>query len=212
MSWSKILHTDLGMLAQHEILRNSYKDTDLTNAKLHYHNINHIYEMYKYLEETQEPYATSLDWAVLFHDIIYDEFPDKELRSAEKLSEMWRKSDNKDLSISELDDACNLIAHTKDHIVRFTRPSSAIIRADLHALTDPVKVFRNFGLIMNESIELYGISELEFCKANEDFMVPLHGRMEHNKRLDSGHANFYEEVQNGIISTITFSKIIRGII
>ena len=52
-------------------------------SSLPYHNDEHLAAMWAYLTATEEPYDALTDWAIQFHDVIYDALPDKELRSAE---------------------------------------------------------------------------------------------------------------------------------
>jgi hypothetical protein len=49
---------------------------------LPYHNWNHLVAMYNYLADTKQPYNVELDYAIMFHDYIYDASPKKEFRSA----------------------------------------------------------------------------------------------------------------------------------
>lgn len=82
--WSKIQNTELAGEALLLITQNAWNGCE-------YHNLLHVDEMYEYLEENNEPYDEALDWAILFHDIVYDNQPDKESRSASKFHEMQQK-------------------------------------------------------------------------------------------------------------------------
>jgi len=75
MTWSRIQNTELATEAY--VLMNENE-----MAGCQYHNNQHIEEMYQYLEDTDEPYDEALDWVVMFHDVVYDEKPEKEARSA----------------------------------------------------------------------------------------------------------------------------------
>ena len=70
--WSQVQYTELFQMARLVIYNNS------DHRKLTYHNWNHVKSMYQYLSDTDEPYDNALDWAVLFHDIVYDNKSDKE--------------------------------------------------------------------------------------------------------------------------------------
>ena len=72
MKWTKIQDTELAVAAWEIIDKNEAWGCD-------YHNGWHVLEMYKYLVKTNEPYDECLDWAVLFHDIVYDSEPEKGL-------------------------------------------------------------------------------------------------------------------------------------
>lgn len=174
-----------------------------------YHNFTHITRMYEYLDSVKQPYSKALDWAVLFHDVVYDEKPDKELRSAE----LWYNLTKDDLEFQDIrDEVFDLIMTTKDHSSASTiEPlKSAIIRADLHALTNPIDVVYNYMSIMEESIELYDIDEITFAENNIKFMTGLWGRVDKNIEIDPAHREFYKDVKRGIVSTINLSLIIKG--
>lgn len=47
-----------------------------------YHNMQHIVNMYTYAKELQIPYDVNLDLAILYHDVVYDDKENKEIRSA----------------------------------------------------------------------------------------------------------------------------------
>lgn len=43
----------------------------------HYHNMGHVMRLYEVAEETAVPYDRALDLAILAHDAIYDEKPQR---------------------------------------------------------------------------------------------------------------------------------------
>lgn len=208
MKWTRILDTKLGEAAW-EILGASQCD---------YHNGWHVVKMYDYLDKTNEPYDEALDWAVLFHDIVYDNQPDKEFRSADLFLKMRHEHDGCNLDFDDKVKVVSMIYSTTTHEV--TAPfHSAIVRADLHALTNPVDVVYNYMSIMDESIWLYKIDEQTFAENNIRFMGGnplggddrgLYGRVEKNMETDPDHREFYKDVKRGIVSTINLSRIIKG--
>jgi hypothetical protein len=201
MNWSKIEDTALGKKAW----------SILDDSNCAYHNGWHVMDMYDYLHATNEPYDEVLDWAVLFHDIVYDNKPEKEFRSAKLFLKMVGEYSGCQLDTLENARVYDLIMHTSDHVVRpSVLGSSAIIRSDIHALKDPVKVFYNYMSILDESIYLYNIDENTFAENNISFMGGLKARVEKNIELDTVHAKFYEGVSRGIESTINLSRILRG--
>ena len=211
MKWSRIQDTELAVKACEIIDRNEDRGCK-------YHNGWHIYTMYRYLEKTNEPYDECLDWAVLFHDIVYDDQPKKEYRSAVMFSDMKEKYSGCDLNILDEGHVAALIMATENHSVTYPG-HSAIIRADLHALTNPVQAFRNFNLILEESMSLYKIDEKTFAENSIRFMGGdplggddrgLYGRVEKNMEKDPDHREFYKEVKRGIVSTINLSRILKG--
>lgn len=202
--WSKIQNTHLARVARSYIILNEQRGCN-------YHNRDHVDSMYQYLEDTNEPYDEALDWAVLFHDIVYDDKPEKEYRSAVMFKERAVEYDGCNPDIWERERTCQLILQTADHVHNERRVgSSAIIRADLHALTNSVQTFRNFTLIMHESMNLYNIDELTFANNNIKFMDGLYKRVERNMELDPDHREFYNDVKRGIVSTINLSRILQG--
>lgn len=208
MKWSKIQDTELATEAW-KILDDSLND---------YHNGWHVARLYEYLDKTNEPYDEALDWAVLFHDIVYDNQPEKEQRSAEKFVEMAQFHGGCNLDFIGKVKVVNMIQSTITHVVELPQ-HSAIIRADLHALTNPVDVVYNFISIMEESMRLYEIGEQTFAENSIRFMSGnplggedkgLYGRVQKNMETDPDHREFYKEVLRGIVSTINLSRIIKG--
>lgn len=202
MKWTKIQDTELAVAAWENIDNNEARGCD-------YHNGWHVLKMYNYLDKTNEPYDECLDWAVLFHDIVYDSQPEKEYRSAVMFSDMKAKYSGCDLNPLDEGHVAGLIMATKDHIVLY--PSySPIIRADLHALTDPLDTFYNFHKILHESMYLYKIDEETFADNNIQFMGGLYDRIEKNMEKDPDHREFYNQVKRGIVSTINLARILKG--
>lgn len=203
--WSQIQDTELGRMAR-LIIWDNYD-----NRELAYHNWDHVQSMYQYLADTNEPYDEALDWAILFHDIVYDEKPEKELRSRIVFTDMIGRYEGCTPDIWELNRVCNLIMCTVDHVVKpEVKGSSAIVRADLHGLTKPLTAIENFVKIMKESMSLYGIDEVEFAKNTERFMTGLLHRVSGNVSDDPVHDTFYFMVSEGIFTTIKLAQIIQG--
>lgn len=198
--WSRVQDTPLASIARELISYN----------KCEYHNWDHVVSMYQYLADTNEPYDEALDWAVLFHDIVYDEKPEKEHRSVEVFVEFVEMYEGCTPDVWERDRVCKLILCTVDHIATQYPKSSAIVRADLHGLTKPLTTIENFVKIMKESVALYGIDEITFAQNSEDFMRGLKLRVARNAVNDPDHGLFYMEVQDGCNATIKLAQIIQG--
>jgi len=202
--WSQVQYTELFQMARLVIYNNS------DHCELTYHNWNHVKSMYQYLADTDEPYDNALDWAVLFHDIVYDNKPEKELRSVDVFKRMT--SQYREAQCGELDHVRigRMILATVDHIVD-DPDVSAIVRADLHGLTNRLTSFRNYGSIMEESMNLYGVDEATFAKNNYEFMAGLRSRVATNTVLDPDHGQFYLDVANvGISLTMQLSQLMQG--
>lgn len=201
-NWSRIVLHDLAMDAAGAI--EYYTKT----LGLTYHNYIHVQSMYDYLEKTHEPYDEALDWAILFHDIVYDKEPEKEKRSATMLTFNGNIPKYK-IDAHVLGRASAMIHGTIDHVVS-SPELSAIIRADLHGLAEMASTIRNFANIMEESCNLYSIDPKTFAKNSEAFMMGLYERVSQNVTLDPKHADFYKSVQKGIKQTINLSKMLLG--
>ncbi len=202
--WSQVQDTELAQMAR-LIIWDNYD-----NRELAYHNWDHVESMYQYLADTNEPYDEALDWAVLFHDIVYDEKPEKEYRSMQVFADMVERYEGCTPDIWERDRVCKLIMYTVDHVVTQYPKSSAIVRADLHGLAKRLTAYKNFDKIMKESVALYGIDEITFAQNSEDFMRGLKLRVARNAVNDPDHGLFYMEVQDGCNATIKLAQIIQG--
>jgi hypothetical protein len=201
-NWSRITDLDLAKDAVGAI-QHYTKDLGLT-----YHNYDHVQSMYAYLEKTNEPYDEALDWAVLFHDIVYDKLPEKEKRSAIMLTFNGNIPKYK-INDYVLARGSEMIYGTVDHLV--TSPDlSAIIRADLHGLTDTSSTIRNFANIMEESCNLYSIDPKAFASQSAVFMQGLRERVLTNVSRDPKHKEFYESVLNGIDLSIALANLVKG--
>ena len=190
VAWSRIQETELAAEACWRIADNGCA----------YHNLIHVDEMYQYLEDTSVPYDEALDWAVLFHDIVYDKHPEKESRSALLFYEMQEEYLGFAGEKYDLLRVGNLINCTADHKIYYwsTPSQKAIVRADLHALTDKIRTVENFVKIMMESMELYGCTVEQFAESNILFMNTLKETMLLNILVDSEHEMFYDSVIKGI--------------
>lgn len=170
-----------------------------------YHNVNHIAEMYQYLHDTDEPYNKALDWAILYHDVIYDQFPDKEERSAKYFAECANGFMVSEF-ITEIEE---LIMATKFHLVEKSH-WSPIVRADLHALADSEKAIENFELLKREALKLYNCSEKEWSINTIAFMQSLSERVKKNaEKYDTSYHDFYMKVYEGCVKTIEMAKKIK---
>jgi predicted metal-dependent HD superfamily phosphohydrolase len=205
MLWSKIQNTDLALAAKGKILSNTFGDFTNPNSDmiLHYHNLDHIESMYAFLEKTNEPYDEVLDWAVLFHDSVYDSKPNKELRSALLFSSLVDKNSGCTLEEDDRIRVFQMIMNTEKN----ERLPCPLVKADLHQLADPVQLFKNFNAIMLESMALYNMDEGEFAYNSELYMRALLDRVRDNLRY---HDSFWVKVEQGIMYTIQLAQIIQG--
>lgn len=207
MSWSKIQYTELATEAYVLMNENAMNGCE-------YHNNYHIDQVYQYLEETEVPYDEVLDWAVMFHDVVYDDAPKKEERSATAFFEMSKKYSGCNLEPQHIDAVQLLIMETVNHVVTpecYLKGSAAIIRADLHALTNKVETVKNFTKIMSESMNLYGCTVDEFAERNMLFMEGLRETMMLNiLALSPAEGLFYVDVIGGIDLTVRLAQAIKS--
>lgn len=199
--WSKIQDT---ALAQHAVAHIATKTTELG---LVYHNIEHVMSMYQYLEDTNEPYDPVLDWAVLFHDIVYDDKPEKEYRSALLFSTLKNHYSGCDLGVLDEGTVAAMILATEKHSVT-SRLYSPIIRADLHQLTNAGTTCINFGKILQENVNLYHVDRATCATASKEYMYAMLPRIAKNESSDLTHANFYSKVTRGINDVIMLNNMI----
>lgn len=204
MTWSQIQDTELATLAYAQMNENEINGC-------FYHNNNHIQAMYQYLEDTGVPYDEALDWAVMFHDIVYDAEPKKEWRSTLDFTRMKDCYKGCNLSLWDVSEVSGLIMETVDHRVttHTSEKAKAIIRADLHALTDKVQTTNNFVKIMNESMNLYGCTVEEFTRNNISFMQKLKETMMLNILVDNANETFYNSVIEGIDTTLKLAQALE---
>lgn len=121
-----------------------------------YHVWPHAGRLYHWAATWDLPYDLKLDRIILGHDVIYDEHPHKEHRSALWLEAM--------LGVPCADEKAGIMA-TCDHTIT-PGGDNRIQLLDLADLGVPELVAPNRALIAQESINLYGITAREFSKAN----------------------------------------------
>lgn len=178
-------------------------------AGCYYHNWAHICVCYEYLEATGVPYDESLDFAVLFHDAVYDHLPEKELRSAEFALKMIDETyKHKGLGVKEI------IMGTANHLVTpdTNWQTRAMIRADLSALGDStcLEPLKDFANIARESLKLYpGLTIGQYCENTCSFMDGLLGRLMTNIENDPENTTFYRDTMDGIITTMLISGLMN---
>lgn len=205
--WTQIQSTELAGVAVNHILQNMYDDYTDMDAKLilHYHNLEHVRSMYQHLHDTKEPYSEVLDWAVLFHDVIYDAKPAKELRSGLYFIQQ-AEAVGCTLTQDERYQVVQLILHTEKH----ENLNCPIVRADLHHLANPVKRFCNFVSIMEESMALYDIDEQTFAQNSETYMNGLADRISGNLYVSTSQYRIWDQILQGVGVTVDLARIIQG--
>ena len=191
-SWSQLMGTPIWQMAE-AIYR--------SRPRLTYHNWTHIGHGYQHAKNTFGfAYDPNVDLAWLGHDIIYDELPDKELRSITRTVELYEQfGPIPGVDISVVSD---MIATTIDH--RSTR-DDRVIMMDMADLADLEQAAINHELICTESMRLYGITREVFCQNSITFMTGLKARVHENGRNSTG-LPFWSDVGRGIDHTIVLSQ------
>ena len=180
------------------------RETVIANA-LTYHNMRHVQAMYKYFEDNEVPYDVNLDYAVLYHDAVYDRHKGNESRSANLFQETYSYHNIDQPDDLNPDYVENIILATRDHVIH--KDSSwqevAIVRADLHELGIPERAEANFHDIWVESYGLYDVSYREYLIKSSQFMEKLKATVIQNRDIeDITISNFWDNIVLGIDSVI----------
>jgi hypothetical protein len=195
-SWSRLIDSPIGKVA---------KLLHSLDHRRSYHNWTHICRNFHHAKETFNlEYDMALDLANLFHDAAYDEHPDKELRSAAAFTGIYSAMvSTSGFDAGLVDRVLELIADTISH--KNFRDDDRMILLDLADLGDPMQCQINYGLIMDESVALYGVPKLECAKGNLGFMNGLLKIAEDNKTVSSNE-DYWEKIITGINQTIRLSE------
>lgn len=149
---------------------------------LPYHNWTHILDGLAWMRANVDDPSKLLQVAWLYHDIVYDDKPEKEKRSAD----MFDRVIGHAFSADERARVRELIMYTSHHDLSNVGDDAegvAIIKADLHPLQDPLLALRNAVNINYESQHLYGIDMYDAAQGSVDFMRKFTGTMSNNYRL-----------------------------
>lgn len=159
----------------------------------HYHNMGHVMRLYEVAEETAVPYDRALDLAILAHDAIYDEKPQKERRSADWLLENAGAEEDPGVIAA----AEHLVMTTAHHI---PGEDNRLILLDLHDLGDREVSLRNRELLVAEFLALMGVGRQAFLAGNSAFMTGM------ADGLENGLSQVADPDERA-----AFSRIISGI-
>lgn len=155
----------------------------------HYHNLEHLYEMFKYLSKLDQSIYDSSEviFAVLFHDFIYKpKASDNEVISASSCVQ-----ELKSIGVSEqiIEKTKQLILLTKNHLISFgDNTTNAFIDADLMILSTPwddylayaKKIRREYSRV---PVDLYIQGRTQFLE-NMLNAQPIYRNLETSNRLD----------------------------
>lgn len=132
-----------------------------------YHNMQHIVDIYTYAHKLRIPYDIDLDVAILFHDIIYDEKDNKEIRSAYDFMEIVRNVIGKTLmsvpdkvlmpfGVINPNRVADFIMSTINHAPQ-TADGNEMVLLDLYGFADHRVRENNLLNIIDEIENLYKI-------------------------------------------------------
>ena len=189
MTWSQLQNTSIWRAAEA-----TYK----ADPRRRYHTWDHVHRLYHHAERTLNlPYDRDLDLAIVAHDVIYDEHPKKELRSAEWLKAM--------MGIG-FERAYDIVMQTCDHTL-IKDGDNRIVLLDLADLSIPERVIWNRDRVMEEFMALYGIDETAFNAGNVSFFAEFLTRFDPDV-LDLGGVEhgLALKIQEGMHKTIGLAQ------
>ncbi len=162
-----------------------------------YHNMDHNRRLYEVAAALGLPYDYDLDLAILFHDVIYDRGPFKELRSIEFMNELIGSQPGAEYHIQRT------IFHRLGGDYR-------MVLLDLFDLSDPMRNLHNYGKIKLESMALYDCTEIDFAQGNRSFMKIMAYEFTDEKieanLSGAAHRELFRRIQFGISENIRRSN------
>lgn len=157
-----------------------------------------MHRLYHHAEHTLDlPYDRDLDLAIMAHDVIYDEHPDKELRSAEWLKAVMGQGYER---------AYDIVMQTYNHTL-IKGGDNRIVLLDLADLSIPEKVVWNHKAVMAEFMALYGYDKATFNAGNVRFFSEFAERFDPDM-LQAGSAEqaLAVKIRNGMFETVRIAK------
>lgn len=143
------------------------------------------------------PYDPDLDEAILTHDVIYDEHPFKERRSADWL--IAHSGHDSHRGVEQ-------IMKTEHHAIT---DDNRMVKLDLADFAFPSTVGPNRDLIEEESMALYRINARAFRAANIDFVEGMLGRITQDAvagLVDPSERDIFRKIRAGMKETIRISR------
>lgn len=180
--WTRLEGTDLWNKARHAY------DADPRRI---FHGFSHVSRLYHHAAYTYDlPYDPDLDKAILAHDVIYDDKPNKELRSAE-----WLSMNDPHLS----DEAWLHIMRTARHA---PGDENRMVLLDLADLGSPDLIESDRERLRVEYRALTGKSDLAFAKDNLAFLTRLQNDFADHAialhRLPAWEREAFRKIRSGI--------------
>lgn len=191
MGWSQFEDT---------VMYEFVEDFMSSDTRRKYHNFEHIHTLYKHAWDLNIPYDVNLDVAILWHDFIYDEAPNKELRSISAFQNYrYINNYNYSLDISKISE---LIHSTINH--KYC-DDNRLILLDLYDLTISHATTKNYQNILLESQLLYDISEDQAMMGSYNFMSEFYRMMGYNALKEKDDKQQWYNIMNGIALTLDLS-------
>lgn len=161
----------------------------------HYHNMGHVLRLYEVAEQAGVRYDRALDLAILAHDAVYDDKPEKERRSADWLLENADAEEH----LGVLAAAERLVMSTADHA---PGADNRLVLLDLHDLGDRVVSLENRELVAAEFGALMGVGREDFLPGNARYMLGMAARIEDGlSRAPAADEAAFRRIVSGIRST-----------
>jgi len=182
-----------------------YVSVNMEYNPKYYHNFKHVSSVVQRLGGPG--CSAELKLAALFHDVVYDDQPDKELRSAQA-AKTWLTANWPEVDANRV---YELIMATETHKIKnYLDDDEAIslIKADLYTLTEPLLTISNFAKINMESQTLYGIDQYDAAAASRTFMMTFKKTMLENYAL-TGDEFWFKAVQGCETTTMLANDVIR---
>jgi predicted metal-dependent HD superfamily phosphohydrolase len=160
------------------------------DRKRSYHNFEHIRAMYDDAYTLGYKYDPWLDHAILAHDLVYDDKPNKEIRSVQDYATIFEDTYKRSLP----SEVYNHVFKTVDH--EFSSDNRMVI-LDLWGFSDAERCSRNFYSIVRENTNMYADYKPHM---SADFLKTMYERL----RKSSKHTvPFYSTpILHGVAASI----------
>ncbi len=124
-------------------LKNYYSESHRS-----YHNLSHIYSMFQLLDESELESSDDLEWAIFYHDIIYNS---KKKDNEEKSAEVFKKEFEGILNEENIGRVYDLIMATQHHEpIEDHSVSELLLDLDLCILSSDLELYQSYATEVRE--------------------------------------------------------------